>query len=60
MDKNRAREIASSPEMVSVNYNGRPIYIEDVNPNKDAVSIHYLDQPGYSQEVSLTQLVEAE
>lgn len=60
MKKSRAKEIASSPEMVPVNYNGRAIYIEEVNPVKNAASIHYLDQPGYSQEVELTQLVETE
>lgn len=60
MDRSRAREIAASPEMAHVNYNGRAIYIEEVNPAKDAASIHYLDQPGYSQEVYLAQLVESE
>jgi len=59
MNKSRASEIASSKEMVDVTYNGRPIYIENVNPNKDAASIHYLNQPRYTQEVSVTQLMEA-
>ncbi|MDF2822367.1 MAG: small acid-soluble spore protein H-type [Clostridiales bacterium] len=58
MNRKRAKEIASSPEMMAVTYNGSPIYIEDVNPTKDSASIHYLDQPHNSQEVSLTQLVE--
>jgi small acid-soluble spore protein H (minor) len=59
MDKSRAREIAASPEMMNVSYDGRPIYIEDINPTKDAASIHFLDQPGNSREVPLTQLVES-
>jgi small acid-soluble spore protein H (minor) len=59
MDRTRAVEIASSPEMVPVTYNGNLIYIEDINPNKDAASIHYLNQPQYSQVVSLTQLIES-
>lgn len=58
MDKGRAKEIASSPEMVDVTYDGRSVYIEDVNPNRDTASIHFLDQPHYSQEVNVTQLVE--
>jgi small acid-soluble spore protein H (minor) len=58
MDKRRAGEIASSPEMVHVTYDGRPIYIENVNPNKDTASVHFLNQPHYSQEVDVTQLVE--
>lgn len=59
MDKQRAKEIASSQEMVQVTYNGDPIYIENVNPNKDMASIHSLKQPGNSHEVSVTQLVES-
>jgi small acid-soluble spore protein H (minor) len=58
MDRQRATEVTASLGMVNVTYQGRPIYIEEVNPNKDAASIHYLDQPHRSQEVSLTQLVE--
>lgn len=58
MDKNRAAEIASSLEMIDVTYNGNPIYIEKINPNKEAASIHYLNRPEFSQEVSLSQLVE--
>ncbi len=60
MDKNRAKEIAASPEMMNVSYDGRSIYIEDINPTKDAASIHFLDQPGNSREVPLTQLVESQ
>jgi small acid-soluble spore protein H (minor) len=59
MDIRRATEIASSPNMVDVTYNGRSIYIETVNAAKDTASVHYLNQPHNSQEVSLTQLVEA-
>ncbi len=58
MDNKRASEIASSPDMINVTYNGRPIYIETVNSAKETASIHYLNQPQNSQEVSLNQLVE--
>jgi small acid-soluble spore protein H (minor) len=60
MERKRASEIADSPVMANVNYNGRAIYIEEVNPNKDYASIHYLNQPWNSQEVVLNQLVESE
>lgn len=59
MDVRRAREIASSADMINVTYDERPIYIEDVHAKKDTASIHFLNQPGYSQEVSLKQLVES-
>jgi small acid-soluble spore protein H (minor) len=59
MDKRRASEITASQNMIDVTYNGRLVYIENVNPVKDKASIHYLDQPEFSQEVQVTQLVEA-
>ncbi|MDF2952031.1 MAG: small acid-soluble spore family protein [Anaerocolumna sp.] len=59
MDKKRASEITSSPEMVEVTYNNKPVYIEAVHQAKDTASVHYLDQPAFTQEVALTQLVEA-
>ncbi|NLK75443.1 MAG: H-type small acid-soluble spore protein [Clostridiales bacterium] len=60
MDRQRAKEISSSLEMANVFYNGKPVYIENVNPVKDAASIHYLDQPHYSQEVPLNHLYETD
>lgn len=59
MNKSRAMEIAASPEMIDVTYNGDLIYIEDVNPNRDTASIHLVNRPENSQEVHVTQLVEA-
>lgn len=59
MDKRRATEISSLPNMINVTYDGNPIYIEDVNPNKDTASIHFLNRPEYSQEVSLNKLIES-
>lgn len=58
MDKRRAKEIASSPIMANVTYNGTPIYIESVNDNKETANIHALNQPKNTQEVPLTTLVE--
>jgi small acid-soluble spore protein H (minor) len=58
MDKIRAKEIATSPIMVNVTYNGIPIYIESVNENSWSAKIHPLNQPSNKQEVSLTNLIE--
>lgn len=58
MDKKRAKEIASSLEMANVTYNDTQIYIEDVYENKGTASIHSLNQPEKSQEVSLSSLKE--
>ena len=60
MDSKRAKEIVASKEMANVTYEGKNIYIEKVNSIKDTASIHFLDQPHYSQEIRLTQLVENE
>lgn len=58
MDKRRAKEIASSPIMANVTYNGTPIYIESVNDSSETATIHSFNQPKNAQEVSLTSLLE--
>lgn len=58
MDKRRAIEIATSLSMANVTYNEDQIYIESVNESKGTASIHFLEQPGISKEVSLSSLVE--
>lgn len=58
MDKVRANEIASSPIMANVTFNGTSIYIESVNANKGTAKIHPLNQSKNAQEVSLTSLME--
>lgn len=58
MDKERAKEIAASPVLVDVTYNGDPIYIEAINEMNDTARIHSLDEPQNKQEVSLTNLIE--
>jgi small acid-soluble spore protein H (minor) len=58
MDKTRAQEIAASPVMADVTYNGTRIYIEAVNATKNTASIHPLNERNNSQEVSLTSLIE--
>lgn len=58
MDIKRAKEIASSPIMANVSYNGIPIYIESVNENQETANIHSLNQPKNRQEASLANLIE--
>lgn len=58
MDKGRAKEIASSPIMADVRYNGKPIYIESVNEKKGTAKIHPLDRTVIVEEVSLNNLIE--
>lgn len=58
MDKRRAKEIASSPVMANVTYNGTQIYIEGVNDKNGTAYIHPLNQPHNRQEVPLTSLTE--
>lgn len=58
MDKQRAKEIISSSNMINVTYKGTPIYIESVNDISETANIRLLNQPESSQEVSLTSLHE--
>lgn len=58
MDAKRARDIASSPTMINVTYNGTPVYIESVNENSGTANIHNLNQPDSKQQVPLTNLKE--
>ncbi|MFJ8245135.1 small acid-soluble spore protein H [Peribacillus asahii] len=58
MNKQRAQEIASSPVMANVTYNGAAIYIQHVNDGNDTARIYPLDEPENEQEVLLTNLIE--
>lgn len=57
LDK-RAKEIASSPVMADVTFNGSKVYIESVDENNGTAVIHFLDQPQTKQEVPTNNLVE--
>ncbi|WP_202077480.1 small acid-soluble spore protein H [Caldalkalibacillus salinus] len=58
MDAQRAQEIASSPDMVNVTYNGEPIYIEHVDQDKGVATIHSLNEPNQKQSVTIDGLTE--
>ena len=58
MDKKRAKEIASSPNMINVTCNGEPIYIENINDTRNTAQIHSLNNPENKKEVALSSLTE--
>ncbi|MBR8643881.1 small acid-soluble spore protein H [[Brevibacterium] frigoritolerans] len=58
MNAQRAEEIASSPNMVTVTYNEESIYIEHVDEQNGTATIHPLDDPIKKQSVSVTSLQE--
>lgn len=58
MDNRRAKAIVSSPDMVNVTYNSKPVYMERVNDTDGTCTIHYLDQPEKKAIVPLSGLTE--
>jgi small acid-soluble spore protein H (minor) len=60
LNKQRAKEIVSSPNMVNVTYNGQPIYIQNVDDETETARIYPLDNPENEQTVPLSQLKEGE
>ncbi|MBP1154994.1 MULTISPECIES: small acid-soluble spore protein H [unclassified Paenibacillus] len=60
MNKLRASEIASSPVMANVTYEGIPIYIQHVDKQSETARIYPLGQPENEQQVPLNILVEHE
>ncbi|WP_191556717.1 small acid-soluble spore protein H [Metabacillus idriensis] len=58
MNAQRAQEIASSPIMTNVSYNGESIYIEHVDEQNEKATIHFLDEPNNKQSVSVSSLKE--
>lgn len=57
MDRQRAKQISESPEMKKVTFNGKQVFIQNVNDN-DTARIYPLDQPENEQDVALSQLEE--
>lgn len=58
MNIQRAKEIAASPVMANVTYNGVPIYIQHVNEENETARIYPLDQTENETIVSLDSLTE--
>jgi small acid-soluble spore protein H (minor) len=57
MHRMRAEEIAQSPDMKHVTYNGKQVYIQQVNDNNTA-RIFPIDEPQNEFDVQLTNLYE--
>ncbi|WP_134703568.1 small acid-soluble spore protein H [Ammoniphilus sp. YIM 78166] len=58
MNIQRANEIAESPVMRHVTFNGTPVYIQHVDENNETARIFPLDEPQNEQEVPVAQLIE--
>lgn len=58
MNKQRAQEIAASPVMANVTYNGVPIYIQNVAENNETARIYPLNEPNNEKEIPLSNLIE--
>ncbi|MCZ8517775.1 small acid-soluble spore protein H [Paenibacillus filicis] len=58
MNGQRATEIAASPIMANVTYNGIPIYIQNVDEKNETARIYPLHEPENEQEVPLYSLEE--
>lgn len=58
MNSHRAQEISNSKNMISVSYNGDPVYIEHVDQSNGQVTIHPLSNPSSKQSVAVTELAE--
>nr|WP_258567584.1 H-type small acid-soluble spore protein [Paenibacillus anseongense] len=58
VNKSRALEIASSPEMAHVTFNEIPIYIQTVDEKNETAMVYTLDEPVLEQEVPLINLIE--
>ncbi|MCA1024196.1 H-type small acid-soluble spore protein [Halobacillus litoralis] len=60
MNKERAKEIFHSPDMIQVHHKDREIYIEEVIERNEMARIHPTDQPNIVQKVPLYELKELE
>ena len=58
MNVQRAQEIASSPVMANVMYEGTPVYIQHVNEQLQSARVYPLSRPDEEREVPLYTLTE--
>jgi len=58
MDQLRAQEIAESPDLKNVVYQGKRVYIQEVDKNNGIARIYFLDDPQQEIDVQLTDLRE--
>jgi small acid-soluble spore protein H (minor) len=60
MNKERAKEIFKSEDMIHVMHEDREIYIEEVIERNEMARIHPVDQPNIVQKVPLYELKETD
>ncbi|WP_186578633.1 H-type small acid-soluble spore protein [Aquibacillus kalidii] len=58
MDIQRAKEIVDSLSMITVTYEGKPIFIQQVHEESDSARVFPIDHPQQEQEVPLESLQE--
>lgn len=58
MDSNRTQEIIDSLTMINVKYHGIPVYIQELNSDKESATIFPLDEMNNEQHVDLQGLFE--
>lgn len=58
MNKQRAIEIAKSPDLKNVTHNGKRVYIQHVDEQSNTARIYSLDDPGHEFEVQVESLEE--
>jgi small acid-soluble spore protein H (minor) len=58
MNTQRAKEIAESPVMANVTYNGSRIYIQNVDDSIEVARIYPLEDPEAEKEVAIKDLIE--
>lgn len=59
MNKQRAKEIRESENLINVTYNGDPIYIQNVNENNETADVYELENPQKHHQVSIDELEES-
>ncbi|RYG72360.1 H-type small acid-soluble spore protein [Lentibacillus lipolyticus] len=58
MEVDRAQEIMDSITMVNVNYHGFPVYLKQINPDRETAVVFPLDEMDHDQRVDLHGLSE--
>ena len=58
MNTQRAKEIIESPDMITVTYDGVPIYIQNVDDAKETARIYPVNETENEQEVPVSSLKE--
>lgn len=58
MDSQRAKEIALSPVMANVTFEGEQVYIQQVNDDNSTARIYPLESPNNQQVVPIASLTE--